>query len=94
MALTVGGNGTNPIYALDLQVAYDPGALRVSNTRLVGRARHAALAINDGGPGILHVVVASGEGIRAGVAPLVFVRFAAQDRRAAEPSVSVRVNDE
>ncbi len=94
MALTVAGYGTDPIYALDLQVTYDPAALRVANARLVGRARHAALAVNDRDAGTLHVVVASGAGIRVGVAPLVFVRFDAHDRGVASPAVSVRINDE
>ena len=94
MALTVAGQGTDAIYALDVQVTYDPAALRVANVRLVGRARHAVMAVNDREPGTLHVVVASGAGIRGGVAPLVFVRFDVQERGAASPAVSVRINDE
>ena len=95
MALTVTVQGQEPISALDIRVAYDPASLRIEHARLVGRARHAALAVNSSEAGRVHLALASAEPIVAEGRPLAVLRFAAPGReRVAAPSVSIRVNDD
>ena len=94
-ALSIAADAGEPVYALDVQVAYDPAALRLENAKLVGRARHAAVAVNSLDAGIVRLAVASGAPITADGHPLVVMRFEAINRqRAAMPTVSIRFNDE
>jgi hypothetical protein len=65
------------------------------SARLVGRARHAALAFNGREAGVVRIAVASSEAIAADGRPLIAVLFdAPRHHRVAAPSVSVRFNDD
>ena len=95
LALSISADRPEPVYAIDVRVAYDPAALRAVSARLVGSARHAALAFNAREAGVVRLAVASGEAIAGDGRPLVVVLFEAPRRhRVAAPSVSVRFNDD
>ena len=95
LALSISADRPEPVYAIDVRVAYDPAALRAVGARLVGSARHAALAFNAREAGVVRIAVASGEAIAGHGRPLVVVLFEAPRRhRVAAPSVSVRFNDD
>lgn len=95
LALSISADRPEPVYAIDVRVAYDPAALRAVGARLVGSARHATLAFNAREAGVVRIAVASGEAIAADGRPLVVVLFEAPDRqRVSAPSVSVRFNDD
>ena len=94
-ALSISADAGEPVYGIDVQVAYDPTALRLVKAKLVGRARHAAAAVNSLDAGMVRLAVASGVPIAADGRPLVVMRFEAADRqRPVMPTVSIRFNDE
>lgn len=95
LALSISADRPEPVYAIDVRVAYDPAALRAVSARLVGSARHAALAFNARQAGVVRLAVASGEAIAGDGRPIVVVLFEATRRhRLPAPSVSVRFNDD
>jgi uncharacterized protein YkwD len=93
LALRVAVDAAEPIYAAQMEIAYDPVALRMVRARLVGGARHAALAANNSEAGIVRLALANAEAIRADGRPLAVILFESLSaQRAAVPSVSIRVN--
>lgn len=95
LALSIAADRPEPVYAIDVRVAYDPAALRAVSARLVGRARHAALAFNAREADVVRIAVASGAAIAGDGRPLVVVLFETLRRhRVAAPSVSVLFNDD
>jgi hypothetical protein len=95
LALPISADRAAPFHALEARVTYDPTALRAVSARLVGHARHAALAFNGREAGVARIAVASGESIPADGRPVVVVLFEARrGHRVAAPFVSVRVNDD
>jgi hypothetical protein len=93
LALRVAVDAAEPIYAAQMEIAYDPVALRMVRARLVGGARHAALAVNDSEAGIVRLALANAEAIRADGRPLAVILFESLSaQRAPVPSVSIRVN--
>ena len=94
LAVSVAAANAEPVYAIDVRAAYDPAELRPVNTRLVGSARRAAMAVNAGEAGLVRVAVASSEAIPADGRPLVVILFEGPRDRRTAPSVSVRFNDD
>ena len=94
LTLPIAIDSPGPVHAIDLRIVYDPDALRVVRARLVGRARHALLAFNADDPGVLRMAIASGAAISPDGRPIVLIAFEGNARRAAVPSVSVRLHSE
>jgi uncharacterized protein YkwD len=86
--------GAGALHAVEVRVDYDPVALRVVHTALVGRARGALLASNASEPGTLRLAIASAVAIATGRQPIAVVVFDALRADGASPAVSIGISGE
>lgn len=93
VVLSVAADRSQPTNAAQIDVLYDAAALRLVTARPVGRARHAAVAVNSRDPGLVRLAIASGTAIPADGRPMAVLVFDAPRKIAIPtPSVSVRLD--